>query len=159
MHIRWQGGALEDITVQRPPKIYDRWRYGEEIIQRVKELRKNNSDKDVAKLLNEEGLVSAKGKPFTESMIKWIRYRYEIPSPNSKRDDELSVKEVASKFGVSIYVVYYWLDRGIIEGRRMNKGTPYWIAITPEKDTELRNWVRNSTRISKSTSDHSDGQL
>src|SRR6187401_1392436 len=69
--------------------------------------------------LNREGRVSALGKPFTGSMIQWIRYRYQIPRATLVRAEELTVHQVAEHFGVSANVVYYWIDRGVIQARRL----------------------------------------
>ena len=82
-------------------------------------------------------------------MIKWIRYKHVISSPNLRHPEELTVKEIAKKFSVSQYVVYYWIERGIINARRLNKGSPYWIMIDSNKETELLDWVRDSTKIQK----------
>jgi len=51
------------------------------------------------------------------------------------------------KFGVSRYVVYYWIEKGLVKARRLNRGSPFWITIDEDKELELRNWVRNSSRI------------
>jgi hypothetical protein len=59
--------------------------------------------------LNEAGLLSAKGKRFTPSIVGWIRYRHRIPAPVLKLPGELTVGQIAEKFAVSPYVVYYWI--------------------------------------------------
>ena len=56
------------------------------------------SDLQIAATLNQAQLRSAKGKPFTDSMIHWIRYRYEIPAPVLKRPEEFTVKELLGTF-------------------------------------------------------------
>ena len=51
--------------------------------------------------------------PLPRSMIQWIRYRYQIPKPACATEpEELTVQQVAERFGVSPNVVYYWIDRG-----------------------------------------------
>ena len=147
LHLRWQGGACEDIFVEIPQAIYDRLRYDKELVERIRELARGLPDDQIAVLLNEEGRRSAKGKIFTTSMIKWIRYRYRIPSPQLKRPEELSVQQVSQRFGVSHHVVYYWIQRGVIKARRLNRGSPYWITIDAHKEEELLKSVRNSSRI------------
>jgi len=149
LHIRWQGGACEDLKVDLPPKIADRLRYPEEVVERVRDMARDLYDAQIATALNGEGCLTAKGKPFTASVIKWIRYRYKIPAPQLKRPEELTVKQVAEKFSVSPHVVYYWIERGIVKARRMNRGSPYWITIDPQKESELHEWVRNSSKIQK----------
>ena len=92
------------------------------------------------------------GKPFTGSMIQWIRYRYQIPRATLVRAEELTVHQVAERFGVSTHVVYYWIDHGVIQARRLNSGMPYWITLNESDEQKLRDWVCNSSRIQTSSS-------
>ena len=82
-------------------------------------------------------------------MIKWIRSRHAISSPNLKLPEELTVKELAKKFAVSTHVVYDWIERKVINARRVNRGAPYWITIDSQKEKELIEWVRSSSKIRK----------
>ena len=147
VHIRWQGGACSHLYVQLPPNIADRVRYPAALVNRVRDLAQSLSDAQIADQLNEEGLVSAFGKPFTISMIKWIRYSYKIPAVKRKHPEELTVQRVAERFGVNPNVVYYWIEHGVIQSRRLNSGTPYWITISETDEQKLRDLVRNSRKI------------
>ena len=69
------------------------------------------TDAQIAVALNQEGLLSAKGQRFTSSIVKWMRYRYEIPTPLRKASDELTVRQVAERFAVSPGVVSIVLVR------------------------------------------------
>jgi hypothetical protein len=151
-HIRWQGGECTDLYVPLPPKIADRVRYTAAVVDRIRHLAQSLPDGDIADCLNQEGQISAVGKPFTTSMIKWIRYRYQIPKPRLVRPEELTVPQVAKRFGVSPNVVYYWIDRGVIQARRLNAGSPYWITLHENDERQLQDWVRNSSRIQKTSS-------
>jgi DNA invertase Pin-like site-specific DNA recombinase len=146
-HIRWQGGACSDICLQLPPTIADRVRYPATVVDRVRHLAQSWPDGEIADRLNQEGQVSALGKPFTGSMIQWIRYRYQIPKARLARPEELTVQQVAEQFRVSPNVVYYWIDRGVIQARRLNAGSPYWITLNEADEQKLQDWVRNSCRI------------
>jgi DNA invertase Pin-like site-specific DNA recombinase len=152
IHIRWQGGACSDIGLQLPAKRADRVRYSAAIIDRVRDLGKSLPNEEIADRLNREGNVSALGKPFTGSMIQWIRYRYQIPRATLVRAEELTVHQVAERFGVSTHVVYYWIDRGVIQARRLNAGMPYWITLNETDEQKLRDWVRKSSRIQMASS-------
>ena len=147
LHVRWQGGACEDIEVTLPDNIADRLRYPEEIIDRVRELARERTDEDVAAALNGEGRRSAKDESFNVSMIRWIRYKHRIPAPVFHRPGERSVRQVADELGVSRSVVYYWIDRGVLTARQRNQGSPYWITLNDETKETLHAWVRNSSRI------------
>jgi DNA invertase Pin-like site-specific DNA recombinase len=159
LHLRWQGGACEDIPITLPPKIAEQIRYPKKIIDKVTELAKEHTDDQIATAFNRQGLLGAKGKAFTVSMIRWIRYRHAIPGPNLKRSQELTVKQVAKKFAVSAHVVYYWIERKVINARRINQGAPYWITIDSRKEKELRKLVRNSTKIQQQHTQHPKTEL
>ena len=147
LHLRWQGGAVEDLNVDIPLPAPDQVRYPQPIVDRVRYLARSLSDAQIAATLKAEGLLSAKGKTFTVSMVKWIRYRHEIAAPSLKRPEELTVAEIAQRFRVSSGVVHYWIQRGHLPARSLGPGTPYWITLGPEKEAELQAWVTNSTRI------------
>ena len=149
LHVRWQGGACEDIPVDIPPKYYEQIRYRNEIIEKVRALAKDHTNDQIASAFNHEGIKSAKGKSFTVSMIQWIKYKHHIAGPNLKRPEELTVRQVAKKFDVSTQVVYYWIGRKILKARRLNHGSPYWIIIDSKKEKELVDRIHNSTRINR----------
>jgi DNA invertase Pin-like site-specific DNA recombinase len=152
VHIRWQGGACSDLCMQIPPNRADRVRYPAVLVDRVRDLAQSLSNAEIAEHLNREGHVSALGKPFTGSMIQWIRYRYQIPKVTLARPEELTVEQVAKRFEVSPNVVYYWIDRTVIQARRLNAGAPYWITLDEAGEQKLREWVRNSCRIHTTSS-------
>jgi hypothetical protein len=146
-HIRWQGGACTDHPVELPPNRADAVRYPAAIVDRVRELASRFVDAEIADQFNRDGQISATGKPFTTQMIQWIRVRHRIPPPTLKTAEELTVHQVATRFGVSDHVVYYWIDRRLLQARRLNGGMPYWITLDVSTEQQLRAWVRNSSRI------------
>jgi len=147
VHIRWQGGACSDVSVQLPPNIADRVRYPSAVVDRIRELARNLTDAEIADQLNREGQRSAKGQPYTVKIIQWIRCRYRIPPAELKRPEELTVQQVAKRFGTSDQVVYYWIEHGVIRSRRINSGMPHWITLSAIDEQQLREWVRKSSRI------------
>ena len=147
VHIRWQGNACSHLRVQLPPNMADRVRYSATLVDRVRGLAQSLTDAQIADQLTKEGRVSALGKPFTTSMIKWIRHSYKIPVGQLKRPEELTVQQVAERFGVNPHVVYYWIEHDVIHARRLNSGTPYWITVSETDEQKLRDWVRNSRKI------------
>ena len=80
-------------------------------------------------------------------MIQWIRGCHRIPPAAPRKPDELTVQRAAKHFGVSDGVVYYWIERSLIQARRLNCGMPYWITLNAADEQELRDRVRNSSRI------------
>ena len=147
VHIRWQGNACTDITVQRPPREADRIRYPGAVVDRVRELARSLTDAEIAEQFRREGSTSAKGKTFSTSIIRELRFTYRIPPPIVRMPEELSVAQVAEHFGVNQGVVYYWIERAHVQARRLNAGSPYWITLNATDEQRLQNWVHNSKRI------------
>jgi len=146
-HVRWQGGACTDLSVQLPPNIADRKRHPSAIVDQVRELALSLPNAQIAEQLNREGHVSTTGKPYTAKVIQWLRWRYQIPTATLKRPEDLTVQQVAKHFGVSAGVVYYWIQRRLLQARRLNRGMPYWITLNPSDEHNLRERVRNSRKI------------
>jgi hypothetical protein len=147
LHVRWFGGACEDLHVTLPAKIQDRLRYPPERIEEIRRLAAEHTDAEIADVFNRRGQPSSRGQPFTGKMIGWIRGQHRIPAVVLRRPDELTVDEVASKFGVSKNVVYYWIDRQVLPARQLAANRPYWITLSEQKEQELRAWVQSSKRI------------
>jgi hypothetical protein len=147
VHIRWQGGACTDLLVQLPPKAADRFRYPSAEVDRIRELARRLPKAQIADQLNREGQRTPKGLSFTAKSIHWVCWRYGIPPVEFKRKEELTVQQVAEKFGVSIWVVHYWIEHHIIQTRRLHERAAYWITLNTEDEQKLRDRVRNSSRI------------
>ena len=150
LQIRWQGGATETVEVGLAPSRADAVRYRPEFVARVADLATHHDDDEIATELNSDGLTSSTGKSFTQSMISWVRFKHRIPGP-SRPAGTLSVAEVREQYGVSHWVVYDWIDKGLVTAHRRKPGLPYAITLTEETDRKLREWIANSTRITSSS--------
>lgn len=147
LQVRWQGGVCEELRVELPRATADRWRHDDALIERVRELARALDDAGIAARLNDEGLRTNKGNCFTIKSIKWIRHKHNIPRADDRKAGEFTVKEAAERLGVRPGVIYYWIDRGLITGRRHNAGSPWFLAITPETEKELAKRIAQSTRM------------
>lgn len=141
LHIRWKGGKLESLTIPIPLKQADRVRYPDKTIHKIRELAKTLHDRNIADTLNQLDIKSSSGKPFTSSMVKWLRYKHDIPVCPTHRQGELTVKQVAQQYGVSTHIVYYWLETGILQAQKSHCGT-YQIVISESKHQELTAWAQ-----------------
>jgi DNA invertase Pin-like site-specific DNA recombinase len=149
LQIRWQGGATETIELHLPKSRAEVVRYPSPFVARIRDLAKDRYDDEIAGTLNREGLKSTTGKPFTASMIQWIRYKHRIPGP-PRPGGTLSAAEVRQRYGVSQWVVYEWIGKGLLPARRVKPGMPYAITITGATDHALREYIANSSRIGSS---------
>ncbi|MFP3647791.1 hypothetical protein [Paraburkholderia sp. SIMBA_054] len=131
-------------------------RYPAAFVERVRVLSLHLPDRKIVAHLNQEGLRSASGKSFTLEMVKWIRYRYGIEATCFKQPDELTVQQLAHRLGISTYVVYYWIEREVVQARKLDGRGPWWITLNPAKEQQLRDWVRTSNHLKPQ---HSHTQL
>jgi DNA invertase Pin-like site-specific DNA recombinase len=146
LHVRWQGGACSDTTVDLPKHVADAIRYPAAVVAQVRELAHRLSDPQIVAYLNQEGQRSPHGKAFTLPMIKWVRYKYAILHIHLAEPGELTVKQLANRLAVSTHIVYYWLERGIVQARKLDGGT-WRITLSAAKTQELQDWVRNSGHL------------
>ena len=116
-------------------------RYPDKTIHKIRELARTLHDRNIADTLNQLDIKSSSGKPFTSSMVKWLRYKHDIPVCPTHRQGELTVKQVAQRYGVSTHIVYYWLETGILQAQKSHCGT-YKIVISESKHQELTAWAQ-----------------
>jgi len=146
LHIRWQGGATENITVDIPPPAHEMYKCPPTIIEKIRCLAKTLPDLAIAKELHSHGLLAPKGSPFTVSSVRFLRHKYGIASAQPA-DHEITVEQLMGEFGVSKHVVYYWIKCGIVKARQITPGAPYWITLDNETKNRLKTWVTLSSRI------------
>ena len=146
----WQGGANETIEVRQRPKRQDAIRYPDTFVAKIRDMAKLYHDGEIIDLLKSEGLTSSTGKPFTLSMIRWIRHKHHIPSPLPPAGT-LTVGQVRQRYGVSLWVVHYWIERGIVSAAHRKRNTPYAITINVDVDRRLRECVANSGHLRRVT--------
>src|SRR5262249_25358350 len=133
LQIRWQGGATETIELRRRPNRAEAVRYPEAFVAKIRTLAERYDDKEIVARLNGEGLTSSTGKPFTVSMIRWLRYKHRIPAPSIPAGT-LAVSQVRARYGVSLWVVHYWIERGIVAAAQRKRNAPYAITIDDNVD-------------------------
>jgi len=115
LHGRWQGGEIETLQVQLPQKRADAVRYPTPFVERIRQLAVEHHDDEIVTLLRNEGhKTTTTGRPITSATIKWLRYKHRIQAPRPP-EGSLSVRQVRERYGVSLWVVHYWIDRGIIQ--------------------------------------------
>lgn len=150
LHVRWQGGATETLELRLPANRAEAIRYPEAFVARVQQLAADYHDSDIVRLLAAEGHQSSTGKPLTPSMIQWLRYKHRIPAPRPAKDT-LNVRQVRERYGVSLWVVHYWIGRGLVTAQQRKPNAPYAISIDDTSDQFLRDWVAHSAHLHPSS--------
>lgn len=80
IHIRWKGGATTSLERPLPLSAPDLKRTPATIVEHVRALATDRTDKAIAQTLNAQYLRSGTGRPFTRIRIATLRAAYGIPS-------------------------------------------------------------------------------
>jgi DNA invertase Pin-like site-specific DNA recombinase len=150
LQVRWQGGATDTIEVHRRQKRADAIRYSDMFVAKIHAMAKKYDDQEIADQLNAQALTSSTGKPFTLSMVGWIRFKHRIPGP-SLSPGTLTANQMCEKYGVSRWVVHYWIEHRIVSAAQRKPHTRYAITIDDATDRRLREWVANSGHLRPSS--------
>jgi len=159
IRIVWQTGATSEHRIQRCVHAYTEYAARERLQARVRELNAaQKMDGEIATILNAEGLVSARGRPFSGAEIHLLRKRWGIPTvkingkeanPQRWPDGTYSVQGAAKVLTITAQTVFKWLQRGRLTGQQLAKGMPWKIILFDEKIPVLKAQVRHITRSKK----------
>ena len=152
INIRWQTEAVTTTEVARRPKSYELRRTQPTIVERVRSLALDHTDRQIADLLNQDGLVPGLGGTFTARKVSWIRYAYQIPSncpkapelcaTGQRGDGRYSARRAAQLLNVNVSTIADWCQAGILDNIQETPHGPRWISLTPERITALRKPVQ-----------------
>ena len=112
-------------------------------------------DKQVAAILNDEGVVSARRRPFTYENVWLLRQRWSLPAvklnptganPPRWPDGSYSVQGSAAAIGVTAQVIFKYLAKGLLTGRQITKGQPWQIDLATEQIQRLQQRLLRTRR-------------
>ena len=146
--LRWRNNCSEQIHTTKPLPGAIARKHTKKTVELVQKLSTTMTDEQIAAHLNESGLSTPEGRVFTVDSIKWIRYSHNIQGLYTQCKG-LPVKEVAEKFNVTPGVVYYWIERGIVDAKKVAPGWPWDIQMDEHKEAELLKRVSKSKHLSK----------
>jgi DNA invertase Pin-like site-specific DNA recombinase len=115
-NLRLSGGATRTLVLPRPRSIADIRRFKPEIVSEVDRLLDHHRDQEIADILNNRGLRTGEGKPFTRRTIYFLRESYNLPSHHDRlrRRGLLTTQELAERFLVTVSTIREWGRQGLI---------------------------------------------
>lgn len=152
--IRWQTEALTELNIPRPKREGAIQRTAPTVVARVRKLAPTHTDRQMATLLNQEGLTTGFGAPFTGPSVRWVRRQYDIPTgcpeapsacPSGQRaDGRYCTQTVARLLNVSESTILSWCQSGRLDSVQAVPYGPRWIKLTPELIAQFRKPTRRS---------------
>lgn len=162
LRIIWKTGATSEHRLQRRVHTYRDYIDLGRLRRRITELNSaGKMDKEIAAMLNQEGLVAARGCVFKGENVWLLRKRWNIrtikingESANPMRwpDGSFSIQGVAAVLGVTTQTVFDYIARGLVVGHQLTKGQPWQIDLSDEQISQLRARVRRTKRSKKEAS-------
>jgi excisionase family DNA binding protein len=146
--IRWQSGAAEEHTIQRPQGIIRHT--PPEALELLRRLGPHRSNAELAAELNAGGLRTGTGRPFDALAVSRLRTDHHLPPQPLLADDELTVTQVAERLGISHGAVYYWISHGQLAARR-GHGKRLCIPFPPQVEQQCRQRIATSTHFPTQT--------
>jgi DNA invertase Pin-like site-specific DNA recombinase len=157
--IRWQTEALTELSIPRPKPGGQEHRTAPAVVARIRQLAPSHTDHQIAALLNQDGLTTGFGEPFTGRSVRWVRRQDGIPTgcpeapsacPSGQRaDGRYCTRAAAELLNVSESTIILWCQSGRLDNLQAVPHGPRWIKLTPELIADLRKPTRTSR------SDHS----
>jgi hypothetical protein len=90
-------------------------------------------DEEIVRRLNGEGLTSSTGKPYTVSIVRWIRFKHRVFGL-SLPTGTLTVSQVCERYGVSLWIVHYWIERGVVSAvSPLNKSSKFYTSLDAQR--------------------------
>ena len=103
----------------------------------------------IVEQLDAAGMRTSTGLRFDEKAVRWLRWRYGS-APRQPRDGELTVSQIAQRFGISDGTVYAWIAIGKLAVRR-GPANRLYIPYGPDVEQRCRELVASSIHLPPQT--------
>ncbi|MEK7753216.1 MAG: recombinase family protein [Acidobacteriota bacterium] len=122
MHVRFKGGAIRSLSLPLPLGAPELRKTGEEVIREIDRLLDNHTEMEIAPMLNQMGLRSGSGQPFTLMSVHNLRRHRGLRSRFERLREKglLTVEQMAERLGIAPSVVKDWRDKGLLRAQRYN---------------------------------------
>ncbi len=121
-HVRFKGGATRSLVMPIPLPIWQVHRTDGEVLHEIDRLLNDHTDSEVANILNERGIRTCEGNPFTGKKVAALRrdWRLDDHFSRMRAAGMLTLDEVAAALDVHPCTVKGWNQRGILKGHPYN---------------------------------------
>jgi len=118
LHVRFRGGATRTLRIAPPLSALDKIRTPPQTVSRVRNLLEEHTDAETARILNEEGLRSGSGRPFTRVSVKVLRRNHRLTTQREclLQKGFLSPLQIAERLGIRPDAVASWRRKGVLRG-------------------------------------------
>lgn len=122
MHVRFKGGVAQTLHLPLAPNAWQKRLTKSSLLEEMRKLTREHTDRETAMALNERGLVSPTGTSFTPNIVGKIRRKYGLPTiyTTLREKGMLTSREMAQLLGVSLDCVQLWREHGLLNAQVYN---------------------------------------
>lgn len=118
--VRFRGGATKELRVPIPPTAWEMRKATPALVERLREMGRTMTVKQIAAQLNAEGVKSPTGRAFNRNIMHRLRHAYGIEGPYASLRERglLTRQEIAQRLDISPATVGYWTKLGLLKAHR-----------------------------------------
>lgn len=120
--VRFRGGATQILTLPLAQPAWQLRQTSAEVIAEIDTLLDDYTEGQIARILNERGLLSGEGKPFHTIIVQNIRRDYGLKKRYDRLRDAgmLTREEVAEQLNIAISTLNNWRRAGFLRAYPVN---------------------------------------
>jgi len=122
LHLRFKGGAHRTIQLPLPQRNWERRQTSREAVAEIDRLLDHHTYPEIAAMLNDKGMQSGEGKPFTARIVARVQRSYQLTPryDRLRKAGMLTVEEMAKVLDLNPQRVKIWNRHGLIRGHAYN---------------------------------------
>ena len=125
--IRWCGGKHTRLQVRKNATGRHRYRTEEEVVELVRQLARQVSDDQIARILNRMGKKTGRGHSWNQTRVRSLRSYRRIPAFSQRPDEFCNLQEAASELAISPSSVRKLIRRKLLPARQVVAMAPWQI--------------------------------
>jgi len=122
VHVRFRGGQTTSLTLLLPIPIGEQRKTPADVIAQIDQLLDDHTEGEIAAILNQQGLRSHDGKPFTGYIVKCLGKNHRLGSHQARLHAAgmLTLTEITEQLGVHHHTIKAWRRAGLLTSHRAN---------------------------------------
>ena len=162
LHVRFKSGVAKTLHLPLAPNAWQKRMTRAPVLEEMRTLIGEHTDRETAALLNARGLSSGTGKPFTPWIVAKLRRKFGLKSIYLRLREKgmLTGQEMAKLLGISPRYVKIWRAHGLLSAHVYNDRGEYLYdppgPNPPRKMQGLRGKLCNRPRFIPVISDRTE---
>jgi len=138
VHVRFRGGATTTLKLPLPRNAWQLLKTPDQVLAQIDARLEHHTEAETVAILNQRGLRTGAGKPFTMTSLRWLQYARGSKSHKQHLREAglLTTKEMASKLAESEKVVRTWRRKGTLQACRCSDGHE-WLYYPPDGEMNM----------------------